>query len=315
MAKAGVTTPARTRWPRTLVGRPHAGRLRFADREAEHTAGQPPRVSRRVHDPRQWWTLLVLYSLALVGLILAIYVGHVAASDGFAYDAHAYWAAQGYVQVADTPDAFVYSPPILLAFRALHELPWPLFLEAYTALIAVGTWILAGPFTAFVIFTPQVASELTLGNIHVFLALVAVFGLRWPALWSFAILTKVTPGIGLLWFVFRGEWQKLAIAFGVTALIALPTMLFAPDLWIGWLDIMNRTSQGRDGLDLSVRLVIAAVIVFVGARRQWPWLVPIACMLAQPVLWSVHGLSMLLGVVWYSWANLRSAAFSQARAQ
>ena len=40
-------------------------------------------------------------------------------------------------------------------------------------------------------------SEISLGNIHIFLALVTVFGLRWPWLWSFVLLTKVTPGVGL----------------------------------------------------------------------------------------------------------------------
>ena len=43
--------------------------------------------------------------------------------------------------------------------------------------------------------------ELSGGNIRL-LGVAAVIGFRRPP-WSFVILTKVTPGIGLLWFVVR----------------------------------------------------------------------------------------------------------------
>jgi Glycosyltransferase family 87 len=246
---------------------------------------------------RSW---LFVSALSLVGLLLVLYVGHISASDGFAYDAHAYWVAQGYDRLENAPDAFVYSPPVLLVCRALGQMPWPVFLELYTAAIAVGVWVLAGPVTMFVVLTPQVASEITLGNIHVFLALVAVFGLRWPALWSFALLTKVTPGVGVLWFAFRGEWRKLSIAVGVTAAIALPTMILAPNLWGGWIGVLAAGSRQTDGGPLALRLPIAVALLWLGAKLNWPWLVPVASMLSLPVLWSIHGLSMLLGVVWWA---------------
>ena len=155
-----------------------------------------------------------------------------------------------------------------------------------------------GPFTLFVIFIPHVATELSLGNIHVFLALVTVFGLRWPWLWSFALLTKVTPGVGLVWFAVRREWRALAIALGVTAAIALPTVLLFPDLWAGWFRVI--TDAGPDaGSNLLARVVLGAAVVAVGAWRNWPWLVPVGSMLALPVLWSLHGFSMLVAVLWY----------------
>lgn len=247
-------------------------------------------------DRRTAW----LDAVSLVGLLLVLFVGHIAASDGFAYDAHAYWLAHGYSTLENTPDAFVYSPPILLICRMLGQLPWQVFLECYTAAIAIGVWILAGPATPFVVFTPQVATEITLANIHVFLALVAVFGLRWPALWSFALLTKVTPGVGILWFAFRGEWRKLSVAIGATAAIALPTMLLAPGLWADWISVLTEASRQSYGVPLSIRLLLAVALVWLGARRNWPWLVPVASMLALPILWDVHGLSMLLGVVWWA---------------
>ena len=259
----------------------------------------PPRRGRR-------WLLVT--ALSLVGLILVLYVGHIAASDGFAYDAHAYWLAQGYGIPENAPDAFVYSPPVLLVCRVLGQLPWPVFLELYTAAIAVGVWILAGPATLFVVFTPPVASEITLANIHVFLALVAVFGLRWPALWLFALLTKVTPGVGVLWFAFRGEWRKLWIALGVTAAIAVPTMILVPNLWVEWIGLLTAGSRQTDGGPLAIRLPLAVALVWLGAKRDWPWLVPVASMLALPILWSVHGLSMLLGVVWWARRSLNTGS-------
>ena len=50
--------------------------------------------------------------------------------------------------------------------------------------------------------------ELAGGNISLLLAVAIVVGFRWPAAWAFVLLTKVTPGIGLLWFVVRREWRS-----------------------------------------------------------------------------------------------------------
>lgn len=240
--------------------------------------------------------------LSAVGLALALVVAHVAASDQVAFDAHAYWLARGYDLAENQPDAFVYSPPILMAFRAVATvLSWPAFLQVWSVAIAIGVWALAGPLTILVLFTPAVASEITLGNIHIFLALIAVAGFRWPGLWAFALLTKVTPGVGLLWFVVRREWRSLGIALGVTAAIALPTVLAAPNLWAGWVRELVASSGATAssfGVPLSVRFATAAVMVCVGAQRTWRWTVPLASMVALPILWDVHGLSMLLGVLW-----------------
>jgi hypothetical protein len=257
-----------------------------------HSGARAQRLAR--------WYRPAMFGLSTLGLLLALWIAHIAASDQFARDAHAYWLADGYGRAVNTQDAFLYSPPILLIAQVLHQLPWPVFLELYSAAIAIGAWVLAGPFTLFVVFTPQVASEITLANIHIFLALVAVYGLRRPALWSFVLLTKVTPGIGLLWFVARGEWRSLAIAFGVTATIAVPTLILAPGLWVDWFQLLvSSTHDAPTGVPLLVRLPLAAGLVIVAARRDWPWLVPVGCMLALPVLWDVHGLSMLLGVLPY----------------
>jgi hypothetical protein len=242
---------------------------------------------------------LLLSGLSLIGLIVAVSVAIYYASDAFVYDAHAYWLSDGYSRASQDQDAFSYSPPVLLAFQAIRSvMPWEVFAYVYSILIALGIWVLAGPFTLLVLFIPHVATELSLGNIHIFLALVTVFGLRWPWLWSFVLLTKVTPGVGLVWFAVRREWRSLAIALGVTAVIALPTVVLFPDLWAGWIRVITDAGPGA-GSNLLARVFLGAAVVAVGAWRNWPWLVPIGSMLALPVLWSLHGFSMLVAVLWY----------------
>jgi hypothetical protein len=243
----------------------------------------------------------LLASLSVIGLVVAVSLAIYYASDAFVYDAHAYWLSDGYSRPSQAQDAFTYSPPALLLFQAIRSvLPWEAFAYLYSIAIALGIWVLAGPFTLFVIFIPHVATELSLGNVHIFLALVTVFGLRWPWLWSFVLLTKVTPGVGLVWFAVRREWRALLIALGMTAAIALPTVVLFPNLWTEWFQVLTGPGAGADaGGLLVVRVIAGAAIVAVGAWRNWPWLVPVGSMLALPHLWSLHGYSMLVALLWY----------------
>jgi hypothetical protein len=236
------------------------------------------------------------FLLSALGLAAVLVIAHVAASDGYAYDAHAYWLARPYDLPVGAPDAVLYAPPVVLAFRALSILPWPAFLEAWSLVIGVGMWALAGPFTLLVLLLPWVTGDLIYGNIHVLLALAIVAGFRWPGTWAFVLLTKVTPGIGLLWFVVRREWRQLGIALGVTAAIALPTMVLAPDLWVAWIRLLLASGSAPTviGGPLWLRLPVAGAIVILGARRDWRWTVPLAAMIALPVVWEIAP-AMLLG--------------------
>ena len=65
------------------------------------------------------------------------------------------------------------------------------------------------PRGAYTIPVPGVIEDLVRGNIHVLLAVTILAGFRYPGAWSFVVLTKVTPGIGLLWFAIRREWGAL----------------------------------------------------------------------------------------------------------
>ena len=53
---------------------------------------------------------------------------------------------------------------------------------------------------------PPVALELYHGNVHLLIAAAIALGFSYPWTWSFVLLTKVTPGLALVWFAVRREW-------------------------------------------------------------------------------------------------------------
>src|SRR5206468_4784243 len=114
-----------------------------------------------------------------------------------------------------------------------RAIPEAVFVAIWRAILLAALVYLAGPFTIFVLFTVPVASEINAGNIQILLALAIVLGFRWPGPWAFVLLTKVTPGVGLLWFAIRREWRALAIAFGFTAALVAVSFLGRPG---GWFD-------------------------------------------------------------------------------
>ena len=216
---------------------------------------------------------------------------------GLGFDAFAYWSvdlANPYGGVLGGRGFFPYSPAIALIAEPLGLLPWPAFLAVWTALLlAAVVWLGRRHFLVLLAF-PPVAAELVTGNIHLLMAAAIVIGFRFPAAWSFILLTKASSGVGLLWFVARGEWRKLAVAVGVTLSFAALSFLFLPTLWSQWFDLLTR-SAGQESwwVPTWLRVAAAVAIVWWGARRDAYWTVPLAATIALPVLW-VAGLSMLV---------------------
>ena len=160
--------------------------------------------------------------LALAGLLFAGYLFLVVAPKAgtFGFDAYAYWSvdlADPYAVPAGTFGAFTYSPVIARLFAPFGQLPWPTFLWLWTASWSRRSIWLGWRSALIVLAFPPVALELYHGNVHLLMAAAIALGFRYPAAWSFILLTKVTPGIGLVWFAVRREWRPLAIALGVTA--------------------------------------------------------------------------------------------------
>jgi hypothetical protein len=249
--------------------------------------------------------------LIVAGLLFAAYLFLVIApaAGTFGFDAYAYWAvdpADPYRSTAGALGAFTYSPVIALAFAPFGLLPFWQFLWLWTAvLVGTAIWLGGRPFRPIlaVFAFPPVALELYHGNVHLLMAAAIALGFRYPAAWSFVVLTKVTPGIGLAWFLFRREWRALAIALGVTAALAGISFAVNPAAWQSWVtDSLGATAGGAPlnqftlPVPLWVRLPAALVVVAWGARTDRRWTVPVAATMALPVLWP-SGLA-LLAALW-----------------
>ena len=150
---------------------------------------------------------------------------------------------------------------------------------------------------------PPVIMELYHGNVNLLIGAAIVLGFRHSWTWAFVLLTKVTPGIGLAWFAVRREWRPLTIALAATAAIVAVSWLLNPAAWSEWFAMLMRGTSGTTdcgahciAIPLLPRLGVALAIVIAGARAGQRWTVPLAAMLALPVLW-LAGLSMMVAVV------------------
>ncbi len=200
------------------------------------------------------------------------------------------------------PIAYVYSPAFLQLVTPLTALSWQAFMAVWTAILIAAARFLTGPrLLAAGLFFPFTAMEIAGGNVSLLLAAAVVLGFRWPWTWSIVLLTKITPGIGLLWFAVRREWRSLAIALGATAAITVVSALFMPTAWRDWIEVIV-SNAGKGGtwaavpVPLWIRLPAAIALVVWGARTDRPWTVPVASMLSLPALW-YGGISMLLAVI------------------
>jgi hypothetical protein len=238
--------------------------------------------------------------------IVAFAEPYLASGFGSGHDAHDYWlalrAADPYAAAANwgQPGVYVYSPAFFQLTAPLLALPWTVFLGVWTGIALVALAFLARP-RALALMVPLALVELWGGNIHLLLAAALVLGFRWPAAWAFVLLTKVTPGIGLLWFAMRREWRSLVIALGATAVMVVASFLAAPALWREWLGVLmdrvgdNPVVFGVVPIPLILRLPVACALIVWAAPRDKRWVLPIACMLALPAWW-VGGLTMLLAI-------------------
>lgn len=244
---------------------------------------------RALPAPSTWdrWQWYRLANLAALGGVVFMAVG--IAMTGYRMDAYAYWWGAHlppdlYARGWNTPTVnFVYSPAAAQSLAPLAVLPYGAFYALVVAAETAALVWLTGPLLALVgiAFVQPVQDEILTGNIHLLLAAAVVGGFRYPALWSTVLLTKVVPGVGLVWFAVRREWRALAIALGVTAVIAAVSFLLAPHLWGEWIARLA-ASSGIAPVPLGPRLVIGAALVAYGATRDWYWTVPFAAALAMP---------------------------------
>ena len=286
------------------------------------------RMLDRVLDLLALRVSLISRGFCVVGLVfMAFYWQQLEAIGGRPVDARWYWEANP-ANLYPHPEllehnGYNYSPAFELVVGWSRLLAFPVFIAIWRAILAAVLLWLAGPLTVFVLFTVPVASEINAGNIQLLLAAAVVLGMRggwWSATWAFVLLTKISPGVGLLWFALRRQWRSLAIALGVTAVIAGVSFVVWPDRWFDWVALVTAGSPPPVFpyyLPFWPRFIVGIGIVAFAAWRGWKWPVVVAGCLALPAFYYISP-SMLVGVLPYvraaagRWAERRRAAM-QAR--
>ena len=257
---------------------------------------------------------LVLTGAALAYLSLRWFMLLTSDDPILAADAYTYWSAPYDDPYAGPqiglPGAYLYPPPFIQALAPLRLLPWEGFHALWAALGFAALIFLVGPVggALAVTFLPFVYRDLLVGNIHLMLGAAIVIGLSRPTAWAFPILTKVTPGVGFLWFAARREWRHVAWAVGTAAAIALASFAIGPDLWFAWVDRMRGDTGTAGGVYLAVlvlRLIVAAALVLVAGRFGRAWLIPVAIVISLPILWP-DSLAILLACFPLIAADLRT---------
>jgi hypothetical protein len=242
-------------------------------------------------------------------------------------DAYAYWATRSgdLYGAAKTGaiGAYLYSPAFAQALNPFTWLPLNVFAALWTAVNAATLWFLVGRWALPSLLFLPIPFEIVSGNVHLLYAAAIVLGFRVSATWALPILTKVTPGIGVVWFLIRREWRAFALAIGTTVAIGLASFALDQNAWRAWIDVLQggQTGAGQGAFEtvgwyvpvaLAPRLVVALVVVVVAAWRNARWLLPVAVTLALPVLW-LNGFAVLAGCV-PLWRRRRTEEPSRAAA-
>lgn len=249
-----------------------------------------------------------IVAMTMLGVIFgAAAVMGIAPAPG---DAEVYWLNQPGTYEANV---YVYPPVLSQLLVPLRDLgAVQPFVVAWEALCfasvgyVLGRWaFVCLAFVPVALVVPQLeplASPITaslMGNVTMPMVAAMVLGMRRPGWWAVPILTKITPGVGVLWFAFRGEWRRLALALGVTVGIVAVSFALDPAAWTTFVTFAV-SNAGSDvngppivGPPLSVRLVAAVLLLAWGARTNRPWVVPVAAAMS---LVGLYGLSSLIPI-------------------
>ena len=210
-------------------------------------------------------------------------------------DAYSYWATHAGPMYGDklagAMGAYLYSPAFAQLMAPITWLPWPLFSSLWTAANLALVWFLLGRWSLPAMLFLPIPFEVVSGNVHLLYAAAIVVGFRWAGTWALPLITKVTPGVGILWFLARREWRQLALALGVTAALVGVSWVLDPTAWRHWIGILTGSSSTPEtvgwyiAVPLLWRLPVAALVALAAGLTNRAWLVPVAVVLAMPIIW------------------------------
>ena len=235
----------------------------------------------------------------VLSLYLVVHAVQMADRYGIGWDAHAYyvaWDGDLYESLPGTLDAYNYSPVFAQLTWPLTLLPWPVFcalligaaavaiawlVRPLPMLTAVGLWLFCLP-------------EILSGNVFWLLAVATTVGFTRGSPWCVAAYTKVLPCLGPVWFLVRREWRLLG-GFVAAALVVLAaSFAVSPGEWVAWIEFLRDSAGGSDGkvyltpaaiyFPLVARFPLALALVAYAAVTDRRWLVPVAMVLASPVV-------------------------------
>jgi Glycosyltransferase family 87 len=264
--------------------------------------------------PSPWRDGLLLMG-AMLGLAQAIGLSPQAFDAAFywnppldhLYPAH--WGLQG---------GYLYPPPLAVGLAPLHVFGWGAFEVVWSTLqfgalwvmarrwawlvVGVGVVYLAVPIPFLEVPARALLGYAASGNVQLLVGAAIVLAIRRPGLWALPLLTKVGPGVGVLWHVFRREWRQVAVAATWTLGIAVASFIVAPSTWWQWLTFIQTNGATDTTLPLiavafPIRLVMSVALLAWGAPRGSAWVVPLAAGWAMPALYVDSEWAIWLGVI------------------
>jgi hypothetical protein len=246
--------------------------------------------------PERLRDLAVRYGETLLHLVgMSVLVAYWSLLPTIGGDAATFWAldlADPYGERWGGTLAYVYSPAFAQLISPLTQLPYDAFYKVWTAIsVTALAWVLTPAGAAVALLIPFVRMEIESGQVHLWLAVMCAIGLRHPQAWSFGLLTKVTPGVGLLWFAARREWAALRVAALATLALVGVSALVHPSAWVDWLGLLVQSGTlHMDNLAWSewpaaYRLPLAAGLVVVAGWRDRPAALPMIVCFALPAIW------------------------------
>ena len=266
------------------------------------------------------WDRMGLVGALVIGVIFS--VAYVTGQVIRPYDLDCYWLATdfGNLYTEDWLDpvyCYVYPPVMAQLLYPFHVLPYAVVTTGWILLCFASLWVCLREWTLPAIALGFVAIAVPALNSSARVWRPAARerhdadgrrhrpAMRSSPAWSpgwFAIpiLTKLTAGVGLLWFPFRREWRPFAIGVGITAAVSLISFVVSPAAWIEWIDFTITNYGGTPRVPViggfPLRVVAAVAIVAWGARTNRPWVTAIAGGIALPALYGVSsGVSVALG--------------------